>query len=91
MWMLEVDLIPFENYDGNSYNIKDMKDIPVYNNTKDLQINNENLLDEICSRNDVYGPGSEDFSYKLFEANIVAITENNFSLNNLKSLKVPIE
>jgi hypothetical protein len=90
MWMLEVDPTVFSYY-GKNYPIKDMKDIEEYTNFINLDINNESTLDEICVRPDVYGENTEDYSYKLFEANVVALMDNDFDMTKIKSLRIPLQ
>lgn len=90
MWMLEVDPTVFSYY-GKDYAIKDMKDIEEYTNFINLDINNESTLDEICVRPDVYGENTEDYSYKLFEANVVALMDNDFDMTKIKSLRIPLQ
>jgi len=89
MWMNEVETTVFEYY-NKEYPIKDMKDIAEYPNFIELDISTESTLDEICVRNDVYGENSEDQSYQIFEANIVALTDSNFSLEKIKSIRIPL-
>jgi hypothetical protein len=91
MWMLDVPTISFANNDGKSYAIKDIKIIPTYDNTKTIQIAQEMLLDEICVDKNVYGESREDFSYKVFEANVVALSESGYDLNKIKTLRIPVE
>jgi hypothetical protein len=89
MWMNEIEITVFEYY-NREYPIKDMKDIAEYPNFIELDVSTESTLDEICVRNDVYGENSEDQSYQIFEANIVALTESNFSLEKIKSIRIPL-
>jgi hypothetical protein len=91
MWMLNIDTISFSNNDGNTYAIKDIKIIPTYGNTKNIQISENMLLDEICVDKNVYGEGKEDFSYKIFESNVMALAESGYNLNKIKTLRIPIE
>ena len=89
MWMNAIDVTVFEYY-NKDYPIKDIKDIDTYTNYFTLDVSTESTLDEICVRNDVYGEGSEAQSYQIFEANIVILTDNNFSLDKIKSLNIPL-
>jgi len=89
MWMNDIDITVFEYY-NKEYPIKDIKDIPEYSNFINLDVSTESTIDEICVRNDVYGENSEDQSYQIFESNIVVLTDNNFSLSKIKSLRIPL-
>lgn len=90
MWLIETPNIIYTHIDGNQYEIKDMKQISSYGNTKDLQISENMLLDEICIKDTIYGDNNEDQSYIIFEANYLTLLENHFSLENIKKLKIPI-
>ena len=89
MWMNEIDIVVFKYY-NKEYPIKDIKDISEYPNFINLNVSTESTIDEVCVRNDVYGENSEDQSFQIFEANIVALTDANFSLANIKSLRIPL-
>lgn len=89
MWMNEIEPVIFE-YFNKDYPIQDIKDIQEYSNFINVDTSIESTLDEICVRNDVYGENTEDQSYKIFEANIVKITDNNFSLDRIKTLRIPM-
>jgi hypothetical protein len=89
MWMNEIEPVIFEYFNKN-YPIKDIRDIPEYANFVTVDVSIESMLDEICTRNDVYGENTEDQSYKIFEANIVKITDADFSLSRIKTLRIPM-
>jgi hypothetical protein len=90
MWMSETPNISFTWLDGHDYNLKDMKEYPAYDSFVKIKLKQNDQLDEIASRTDVYGSGSESYAYLLFECNREKIVENNFDLNKLHELKVPI-
>ena len=46
-------------------------------------------LDEVASRPDVFGPGREPESYRLFDANVVALTEAGFDMGKIRELRIP--
>jgi len=89
MWMNSVEPEVFSFF-GKDYSIRDIKDIDEYSNFINLDISTESTIDSICVRNDVYGEGSESQSYQIFESNIVLLCDNNFSLNTIKSLRIPM-
>lgn len=59
-------------------------------NTVTVDCNAETALDEIASRNDVYGEGMESEDYKIFDENIRELKEANFDLSRIKTLRVPV-
>lgn len=89
MWMAEVEKVPFTWLDGHTYNIKDIKLIPEYEQAVMITLNEEDQLDEIASRPEIFGEGSESLTYLLFEANVVKLTEAKFNMNKLHELRIP--
>lgn len=90
MWMLETGNVVYTDPSDKSYQVKDIKYLETYENTFEIGVPDDSLLDEICISRQVYGPNSEDSSYLLFEANAVKIAENNFSLTNIQTLRCPV-
>lgn len=90
MWMSETDTISFTWQDGYKYNIKDIKLYPVYDKFVEIKIKQNDALDEIASRPDIFAEEKESLAYLLFEANVEKITENDFDLNKLHFLKIPV-
>jgi len=90
MRYINVDNIEFTNIDNKTFVVKDMREIPIYNTLVNLKIDENAMLDEIATRQEVYGEAREDLSYAIFEHNMTAITENNFSLEKFKKIKVPV-
>lgn len=89
MWMASTDNISFTWLDGRIYNIKDMKEYPVYDKFVKLKLKQGDQLDEIASRGEVFGADAESYAYLLFEANVEKIVENNFDLEKLHEIKIP--
>jgi len=90
MWMTETPNISFTWLDGHIYNIKDMKTYPVYDRFVKLSLKQNDQLDEIASRTEVFGAGAESYAYLLFEVNAEKIVENDFDMNKLHSIKIPV-
>lgn len=90
MWMNETDNVSFTWIDGYIYNIKDVKEYPAYDNFVKLKLNQNENLDEIASRTNVYGADAESYAYLIFECNREKIVENNFDLNKLHEIKIPV-
>ena len=72
------------------YNIKDIKEYPTYEEFVKISLKQNDRLDEIASRTEVFGEDSEALSYLLFEANVEKIVENDFDLNKIHELKIPV-
>jgi len=90
MWMMGVPTATFTAVDGFDYTIKDIKDIPSYGIFTALKIKSNDTLDEIASRANIYGEYGESNSYAIFEANVVKLMDEKFSLANVKELKIPV-
>lgn len=88
--MNETDNVSFTWIDGYIYNIKDVKEYPAYDNFVKLKLNQNENLDEIASRTNVYGADAESYAYLIFECNREKIVENNFDLNKLHEIKIPV-
>lgn len=89
MRFYDVDTIIFTNKDGVSFSIKDKRDIEINQTLIRIKINKGDRLDEIASREQIYGKNAESLSYKIFDHNIVKITESKFELGELKELNIP--
>lgn len=90
MWMAQVDNIPFLWLDGHTYNIKDLKEYPTYDAFVKISMKQDDRLDEIASRTEIFGEDSEALSYLIFEANVEKIVENDFDLNKFHELRIPV-
>jgi hypothetical protein len=66
-----------------------MREYPSYIKMIDLSINENDRIDEIVSRDEIYGSGGEDQSYKIIDFNIEELYENKFDLSKLKKLEIP--
>ena len=90
MWMLSTADVSFTTLIGETVKIKDMKTIDTYPQTISIKIQGNTDLDEVASRSEIYGEGTEDQSYKIFEANITELTDADFDISKLKTLRIPI-
>jgi len=87
---LNVDTITFTDVNNNSYRVKEIRDIISEPISFELNINKGDFLDEIASRKDIYGNYGESETYRIFDANIVRLTEVNFDLTKVRSVKIPL-
>jgi hypothetical protein len=85
-----VETLSYLHVDGNSYPVKDVREIPDETIGFEIDIKQGDTLDEVASRKSVYGDEGEFQTYRLFDANIIKLTEANFQLTNIKRLKIPI-
>lgn len=85
-----LDDIVFESASGKSYTIKDMREYPEYVFWKRIKINSGDDLDEIASRNTVYGQDGELLFYTIFEFNRVALFDLQFDTTLLRTIDIPV-
>jgi hypothetical protein len=81
--------IEFTNSDNKLHTIKDRRPIPEYTILTTIKKEVGVLHDEVATRREVYGEFSEDLSYRIAEANIIALLENRFDFGKLKKIKIP--
>ncbi len=91
MRYIGIEDIEFTDINGNTVVVKDMREYSDYNLMAIIKINENDMLDEIACRDEVYGEGNESMSYAIFEMNREKITENDFSLSKIKSLMIPMQ
>ncbi|MBD5584205.1 MAG: hypothetical protein HDQ88_03915 [Clostridia bacterium] len=90
MRYFSVEDISFTNALGRTVMIKDI--LPVQErsqNSVSIAISKDDELDEIATRTDIYGEGYESQSYEIFAENIEELTQVDFDMNRLKSLRIP--
>ena len=81
--------ISFTDAQGRTVAIKDMREPPDYTAGFTYKKQDGELLDSVASRQDVFGEGREGDSYKIFEANLVALVDAKFILDNVRNLVIP--
>jgi len=86
----DVDTISFEDLNGNLFPVKDIRLISTQILAFEIDKNENDLLDEISSRRDVFGDFGEIQSWRIFDLNIVKLTEVNFDIRKLKRIKIPV-
>ena len=78
-----------QTYTFKNNKVYDMRKIPVYQITGNIPRNPGEDMDEIYSRNEIAGSGTEAQSYVLHEVNIKKILDSNFDYDQLKSVAIP--
>lgn len=82
--------ITFTNSLGKSVIIKDILPVPSpAERTVKLALAENDELDEIATRTNIYGEGYENRGYDLFAENICELVTHDFDMNKLKSLRIP--
>lgn len=90
MWMSQTENISFTWLDGYTYNIKDMKQFTSNDKSVKISLKQNDRLDEIASRAEVFGSEAESLSFLIFEANVEKIVENDFDLNKIHEIRIPV-
>lgn len=55
-----------------------------------VECDGQTSLEEIASRDDMYGAGAEGSSYKIFDENVRELVEVGFDLAKMRTLRVPV-
>ncbi len=90
MRYLGIDTISFTNKHGKTLPDKDIRPIPSEPVSLALPVIEETMLDEVASRSEIYGEFGEDQTYRLFDANVTKLLENNFDVSKLAEVKIPL-
>lgn len=89
MRFMGVEEYVFVTTDGRQVTVKEMREIPEYVTNYSQKHSADEDLDEMASRSSVYGYGGERDTYKLFEANMVALLDHGFDLSKLTTVAIP--
>ena len=85
-----VDTISFTDVNGNTFPVKDIR--PISDQTLNFEIDKKenDLIDEVASRRQVFGNFGEIQSWRIFDINIVKLTEYKFDHTKMKRIKIPV-
>lgn len=90
MRYFDIEEITFKNALGRSVKVKNLLPVPARsNNSVVIALAENDELDEIATRTDIYGEGYEAKAYDIFAENIEELTQNDFDMNRLKRLRIP--
>ena len=89
MWLFDTPNTTFTDQNGNTVAIKNIKIIPSYSTQVSIPTDPNDTIDEIATRQSVYGDGMEMYAWKIFEANIIKLLEAQFDMSKIKSLDIP--
>ena len=84
-----VDEIVFVDINGNNRTIKDMREYEDQNMVASVNILGSAFIDEIATRQEFYGDGSEFEIYKVVDFNIIKLFDAGFDLSKIKKLEIP--
>lgn len=85
-----VEEVTFTNALGKSARIKEVLPRPAKaSNSVNLRITQDDELDEIATRTNIYGSGYENKAYDIFAENMEELTQVDFDMNRLKYLRIP--
>jgi len=85
-----IDSIIFTDINGIATTIKDMREYPDYQTFVKINLKNGDEIDEIASRQDIYGNEGEGESFKIVDNNIIKLFEADFNLEELNKLDIPL-
>lgn len=85
----DVDTIEFVDIDGKTYAVKDIRPLEDLTTAVVISVVDGLMLDEVASRNTVFGVDQEGLTYKIFDLNAEKLTEQRFNVNNLSKIKIP--
>lgn len=86
---LDIDTVVFDDPVRGEVEIKDRRPIPEEEIAFEINLKKGDMLDEIATRNSIFGVGGETQVYRLFDANTREIVAANFSFDNIQKLKIP--
>jgi hypothetical protein len=91
MRYLTIDTVTFTDKTGKQFPVKDMREIPAYDTMFTVTKVAGEMVDEIASREEVYGSEAEDQSFLILEHNLREVCEYSWDLDKLRSLRVPVQ
>lgn len=85
----QIDTIVFTDKNNKSYSIKDMREYPTYTHMTNLKTQADDMIDQIASRQEIYGTSAEHSVYRIYENNIENLFECYFDMSKIKILDIP--
>lgn len=83
----ELEDVEFIAPSGDTVYVKDIREIPVYSLKESYSPKKEETLDLIAVK--IYGDDSEADCYKIHDANVENIVDNDFEIAGIPSLRIP--
>jgi len=85
-----IDTITYNDKNGTEYPVKDVRPIPSYINGREVPLPAESKIDGLITREDNFGPDTEEYTYAVTDYNIEKLAEHNFDLSRLKRIRIPV-
>lgn len=85
-----VEILSFNDERGVQFPVRDIKPIDEYETGIIVEIPRGSFVDEVISRQQYYGNGTEDLSYQIVEHNKVKFAEANFDMSKIRKIDIPI-
>ncbi len=85
-----VEIITFNNQNGNSFPVRDTKPIQIFEAGLNLKVEKGMELDEVISRSTIFGDDNEDLSWAVVDHNVVKFMEADFDLSRIKKINIPL-
>lgn len=79
--------------DANGITVSVYEQLPVPSKAASFvlaECSGKTSLEEIASREDMYGAGAEGLAYKIFDENVRELAEVCFDLAKIRTLRVPV-
>lgn len=89
MRYIPIDTISFTDSNGRTVNIKDMREYEDQQTLKIIKTKKNDKIDEIASRQDIYGNDGEIESYRIVDYNIVKLHDVEFDMAKIETLEIP--
>lgn len=90
MRYFSVENVIFTNRFNKTVTIKNVLPItPKADKSVNLRIQDGDNMDEIASRNNIYGENHEMDAFKIFMENVEEIAFANYDMSRLRSLRIP--
>lgn len=90
MRYLDIETISFTDSTGKTVPIKEKRPIPESQISFEVDVQADIEIDEVASRETIFGEDSEDQSYRIFDANIIKIVESKYDLSRIGKLGIPL-
>jgi hypothetical protein len=85
-----LDDVVFTDYHGRSYRIKDIRPFPDYVFSKTINISGADDIDEIASREEIYGRDGESLAYAIIDFNKEKLFDAKYDMTKLRTLDIPV-
>ena len=84
-----IEAVSFRDKNGNTFPVKLQRPIETQEYAFTQPIPTATQLDEVASRINVFGDNGETQSWRIFDLNIIVLTEAGFDMTKIRELKIP--